>query len=267
MQKTTVNGANGQGGRHEFVVAMIGWERLPRLQALIDAAASLDIQLQPVPTGEVAWQQLRQTPIDGLLLERRVGLETIRQICAWVQLLQPVPAVLVVTAIDDGEMKAALHAGADAVAPASVDVSVIAAQLFALLRRRTTIGKRGETQFQFRDLTVDLASRRVMANGTAVPLTNLEFAVVAALARNAGQVLSSSRIYFEASGVVLLEGEARELMKAHVRRIRAKLEALGVSRDLIQNVRGEGYMIDRPKSRRLQSTSPFDTPIMIAPAV
>lgn len=228
-------------------MALVGWERTLRLQALIDAAAHMGIRLQPLRIGESPWQQLRHTPLDGILLERNLTPGMIEQVCRAARLLQRVPVIVAITDGEDEEMRTALNAGADAVLPASAGVQVVAAQLAALLRRRTVASGQGQTQYVLGDLVINIPARKVMAKGREVPLTNLEFAILVALVRNANQVLSSSRIYYEASGFVMLESEARELMKAHIRRIRAKLEACHVSRELIKNVRGEGYMIECPQ--------------------
>jgi DNA-binding response OmpR family regulator len=249
-----------------LVVALIGWERTPRLQSLLDAALGAGIRLQPLRISDSPWQQLRHTPLDGILLERNLGDEAVRQICESARLLPRPPVIVAITSMDDDEMRAVLDAGADAVLPVSAGVGVVAAQLSALLRRQHDRTQLPATQFHVGGLTLDVRARRATAGGRDVPLTNLEFGILVTLARNMDQVLSSSRIYFESSGIVMLESEARELMKAHVRRIRAKLQVYGISRDLIKNVRGEGYMIERrwsrdadtsprPAPRRLQQTA------------
>lgn len=244
MRQTPLNHTNHTTGQRQSVVAVIGWERTSRLQSLIDAASCVGVRLQPLRVGEVPWQQLRHIPLDGILLERGLGSEMLQQVCASAHRLQPAPIVVAITELDDEEMCATLRTGADAIVPATAGPAVVAAQLGALLRRRDASENQRETNLRLGSLVINIPARRVIVNRTEVPLTSLEFAIVAALARHAGEVLSSSRIYYEASGIVMLESEARELMKAHMRRIRAKLQALGVSRDLIVTVRGEGYFID-----------------------
>ena len=75
-------------------------------------------------------------------------------------------------------------------------------------------------------------------------LTPLEFAILAALLRNRGQVLSKRQLLTELWGV---DGHDVNLVEVHVSALRRKLESHGPR--LIHTVRGAGYVVRRDVPR------------------
>ncbi|MBA4114471.1 MAG: DNA-binding response regulator [Verminephrobacter sp.] len=89
------------------------------------------------------------------------------------------------------------------------------------------------------DLEVDPAAHTVRKAGTLVPLRAKEFALLLALLRASGQVLSRQRLEEALYGFDdALESNALEV---HIHHLRRKLGS-----DLLQTVRGVGYFVPRP---------------------
>ena len=89
------------------------------------------------------------------------------------------------------------------------------------------------------DLEVDPAAHTVRRAGQAVPLRAKEFALLLALLRASGQVLSRQRLEEALYGFDdALESNALEV---HIHHLRRKL-----GNDLLQTVRGVGYFVPRP---------------------
>ena len=89
------------------------------------------------------------------------------------------------------------------------------------------------------DLEVDPAAHTVRKAGTLVPLRTKEFALLLALLRASGQVLSRQRLEEALYGFDdALESNALEV---HIHHLRRKLGS-----ELLQTVRGVGYFVPRP---------------------
>ena len=95
------------------------------------------------------------------------------------------------------------------------------------------------------DLSLDPASRRVSRGGVAIALTSKEYALLEVLMRNAGLVVSRTRlverVWDEASDIV------DNLVDVHVSHVRRKIDRPG-SVPLIHTVRGFGYRLGLPDS-------------------
>ncbi|MGQ9926473.1 MAG: response regulator transcription factor [Chloroflexaceae bacterium] len=92
-------------------------------------------------------------------------------------------------------------------------------------------------------LQLDPRRRRAMLGGQVLPLTSGEFDLLLYLAHRHGEVLSPERLAREVLGYVCTPDEARELIKARVHRLRAKLEPNPRAPSLLVSVRGAGYML------------------------
>jgi len=90
------------------------------------------------------------------------------------------------------------------------------------------------------DLTLDPATRRVTRGGAPVALTPKEYAILEGLIRNAGEVVSRTRlaelVWDEASEVL------DNLLDVHVSHLRNKLDR-EASVPLIHTIRGVGYRL------------------------
>ena len=89
------------------------------------------------------------------------------------------------------------------------------------------------------DIVMDMDGRTVKYYSTEVPMTPLEFDLLAALVRHPGQALSRHELLDMVWGYTDMSDS---LVNVHVQRLRAKFDELGVER-FIQTVRGVGYKI------------------------
>jgi DNA-binding response OmpR family regulator len=91
---------------------------------------------------------------------------------------------------------------------------------------------------EFGDIVIDERSHQVTRDGHPVPLTPLEFALLATLAHNPGQVFSKVQLLSAVWGYDRFDVN---LVEVHVHAIRQKLEHWGPR--VIQTVRGVGYVL------------------------
>jgi two-component system OmpR family response regulator/two-component system response regulator QseB len=128
-----------------------------------------------------------------------------------------------------------LDRGADDVLAKPVHVGELAARLRALLRRSGVLAAE-DPELRHGQLRMMLASRTVLDNGGVVPLTNKEFALLEALLRGKGQVLSREKLEQALHGQWKDNGS--NPLEVHIHHLRRKLGG-----QLIRTVRRVGYTL------------------------
>jgi len=146
--------------------------------------------------------------------------------------------ILLLTARDAADdVITGLDAGADDYLTKPFSFKILLARLRALGRRK---GTEARTHLQIADLVLDDATHSVQRAGAAVELTRTEFLLLELLMRNAGQVLTRSRI------IETVWGHDRDVesntLDVFIRQVRAKVEPPG-ARKLLHTIRGIGYSI------------------------
>jgi two-component system OmpR family response regulator len=131
-----------------------------------------------------------------------------------------------------------LNAGADDYLVKPFAFNELDARVNALLRRpRETVEQR---ILQAGELEIDLLKKQVKRNGQPIDLQPTEFRLLEYLVRHAGQVVTRT---------MLLENvwdfhfdPKTNIVETHISRLRSKVN-MGDQADLIQTVRGAGYML------------------------
>jgi two-component system response regulator QseB len=142
--------------------------------------------------------------------------------------------VLIITARDAvADRIAGLDSGADDYLVKPFDLDELLARTRAVLRRRAG---RASPEVSFGALLLDPVKRRVVFRGQPVELSAREFAVLEALAREPGAVISRSKL--EESVYGWGEEVGSNSVEVHLHHLRRKLDA-----GLIRNVRGVGYRL------------------------
>lgn len=150
--------------------------------------------------------------------------------------------VLLVSA-KDGEVDQAdgLDLGADGYLVKPFSFVVLVAQLRALLRRGAQT--RADTALTVGDLVIEPGARRVSWADRQLQLSPREFAVLLALARRAGRVVSKDELLAAAWGDE--HAVSRNSVEVYVGYLRRKLDAVGAG-EVLQTVRGHGYQVAAP---------------------
>ncbi len=172
-----------------------------------------------------------------LMLPGKDGLEVCREIRA----RSDVPIVVLTARGEEADRVMGLELGADDYLAKPFSPRELLARIRAVVRRAK--GRAGPAKDLVRvgALVVDPAARRVTLRGREVALTGYEFALLEALARRAGRVLSREQL------MELARGSAEEAfdrtVDVHVSRLRQKLGDDPKRPRLIKTVRGAGYVL------------------------
>lgn len=154
------------------------------------------------------------------------------------------PLILCVQAVPWAEgLSRCLEAGADDYIEAPIHPHVFVARVRALLRRGLWSGRldvRAETELRAGPVKIESLARRAFVRDRPMPLTRLEFDLLAHLMRHPGRALSRRDILKD---VWLHPEDADDVdtrtVDKHVESLRAKLGAAAAA---LQTVRGIGYL-------------------------
>lgn len=147
-------------------------------------------------------------------------------------------AILMLTARDGvAERIAGLDAGADDYLPKPFDFGELGARVRALLRRPRDVRA---PQITLGSLVIDTPARRVLLDGSVVPLTTREFALLHHLGSQADNVVSRTEL-IESLWDSNYDGMSN-VVDVHIRNLRRKLDRPGRPLPL-ETVRGAGYRL------------------------
>jgi DNA-binding response OmpR family regulator len=152
----------------------------------------------------------------------------------------------------------ALRPGQDMVLQRPVLARDVIKGVFALLGRSTE----DQSVLQACGLELDVVRRTLAYQGRNLHLTRFECGFMEYLMRRKERVVTADELLEHVWGFEPGTGSC-EVLRAHVRNIRHKLEFLGASRDVIWTLPGRGYQLrpDLPASlRQFPSPSPSSVP-------
>ena len=177
---------------------------------------------------------MRSTP-DLVLLDLMLpGMNGI-EVCQQIRRSSNVPIIMLTAKSDTEDVVKGLEAGADDY----IAKPFKHAELLARIRTRLRPRESRQLVVSIGDIVMDMDGRTVKYHDTEVPMTPLEFDLLAALVRHPGQALSRQELLDMVWGYTDVSDS---LVNVHVQRLRAKFDELGADR-FIQTVHGVGYKI------------------------
>jgi len=187
---------------------------------------------------EGAEELLELHAYDLLVLDRRLPDGDGLDVCRRARRNGFTQSILMLTALDDAEATVeGLSEGADDYLGKPFDLEVLAARAKALLRRND---RRPTVELSSGDLKLDPAKRSVTKAGAPLTLTAREFAILEALMRRPGAVISREEILEQAWGE--REEPMSNTVDVLVARLRKKIDSPKKA-SRIETVRGMGYRL------------------------
>lgn len=190
----------------------------------------------------LAWHPFDLAILD-VMMPKASGLE----VCERLRLSSNAPILFLTARSQDADKVAGLAVGGDDYLVKPFSTPELLARVKAMLRRYRQYGsaqgmQTGET-IQAGPVLIDTRARRVSKGGTPVALTDLEYEVLLALARNRGRVVSARELYENVWRSMYLP-QSNNTVMAHIKNLRKKLEADPRDPQIVRTVWGRGYIID-----------------------
>ncbi|PJF27436.1 MAG: DNA-binding response regulator [Phototrophicales bacterium] len=191
-----------------------------------------------VDRGQVALHEIHNAPPDLVLLDLGLpdmnGLEVLRQVRANSLL----PLIVLSGYTEERDKVNALEAGADDYLAKPFSPEELVARIGALLRRVEWTAP-SESKLIVRNLEVDLARRVVLLRGKRLQLTPIEYGLLVALMRRAGQILTHDELLRTVWGDQYTGDFS--VLRVNVSRLRQKLDENPRAPSYIVTVAGQGY--------------------------
>ncbi len=193
--------------------------------------------------GEEALDYIESTDYDLIILDimmpKADGLTVLRKIR---RAGNNVPVLLLTAKDAVSDRVEGLDAGADDYLTKPYAFSELLARIRALLRRQGGVKSDVLTAG---DLVLELSTKKVMRGETEIELSSKEFALLEALMRNKGQVLSRSQLETRVWDYSFTGGS--NVIDVYIRYLRKKIDD-PFPKKLIHTVRGSGYVLKEDRS-------------------
>jgi len=154
-----------------------------------------------------------------------------------------VPIIMLTARADESDKLTGLDLGADDYVTKPFSPRELVARIRAVLRRtHDSAGERADAEIiRVTDLEIDTGAHEVRRGNGSISLTSYQFDLLAALARNPGQVMSRDQLL-----EVLSEHDAAPFdrtVDAHMKNLRKALGDDAASPRYIETIRGVGYRL------------------------
>jgi two-component system, OmpR family, response regulator RpaA len=195
-------------------------------------------------SGQDAWYKINQRRPDVLLLDINMpnmdGLTLCRQLRGDPRFIK-LPILFLTARLATEDIIAGLDAGGDDYVSKPFQIPELLARVRALLRR-TTRDENSAPIIEMGGLSLNSDTYQVATNGRNVQLTATEHRLLRYLMEHPNQALSPQRLLEAVWDYPPQTGDP-DLVRAHVRNLRAKLEANMETPSTIRTIRGVGYMV------------------------
>lgn len=197
--------------------------------------------------GRKALEIFQQAKPDLIILDLMLPEVDGLEVCRQIRRSSDVPIIMLTARQEDADKLIGLEIGADDYVTKPFSPRELVARVKVVLRRvKPSFAPSTPARIVLGDLTIDEERFEATCHGQPISLTPTEFRVLAALAKNAGRVLSRSRL-LDILGENY-EGYERTI-DVHVKNLRHKLAELGSGKGCsIATVHGVGYKFQEPEN-------------------
>ncbi len=196
----------------------------PQIRRVMRTALTAnDYEPYEARSGEEALEVLREFNPDVVLLDMNMPGMGGMAACRGLRAVSDVAIIVLSVRDSERDKIAALDAGADDYITKPFSVNELMARIRANLRRLPGQNEEPESAFISQELTVDPATREVIARGKPVRLTPKEFDLLLYLTSNANKAITHRKLLQTLWGPEY--GEEVEYLRVFVSQLRKKIEA------------------------------------------
>ena len=178
-----------------------------------------------------------------VMLPGLTGFEVLRKL----RETSSVPVLMLTARGEDVDRIVGLEMGADDYLPKPFNPRELAARMRAILRRASS-GPETSDRIGVDDVVVDLGARCVSVGDGEVPLTGVEFSLLEALIRSAGNVVSRDDL--SRAALFRRASAFDRSLDVHISNLRRKLGPTESGGERIKTIRGAGYQYVRRAGSR-----------------
>jgi DNA-binding response OmpR family regulator len=198
--------------------------------------------VEVVHDGETASRRARESSFDLILLDLMLPKKDGFEVCREVRRAGVASKILMLTArTEDTDKVLGLDLGADDYVTKPYSPKELRARIRALLRRDLA-GQSGARIIRFGNCEVDLDRAELRRSGKPVPVTPLEFKLLALFAGRPGRVLTRRLLIDEVWGKETAITE--RVVDNQIANLRRKIEPPAAEPRYLKSVRGIGYRFD-----------------------
>lgn len=191
-------------------------------------------------SGEKALEIFEENDIDVAVLDVMLPGITGYEVCERMRAKNKYVGIIMLTAKSQEQDKlTGLMSGADDYMTKPFSPKELVARVDSLLRRVNLLKEDKSETFDGGPYKIDFEARQVFKNGEEIDLTQLEFAIVSLLVKNAGKSLSREFILDNVWGENFFG--SFKIVDVNIRRLRQKLEDDPSNPEYILTVWGYGY--------------------------
>ena len=194
--------------------------------------------VEHLSNGATALDRISSHPFNAVIMDHAIrGLDGITMVRALRKKTNSTP-ILILSAEGNAEQRiSGLNAGADDFMSKPFVMDEVLARINAITRRG---GEARAILVRVADLQLDMQSRKALRGNRTIKLSSREFFLLEMLMRNVNQPCSRAMLLDEVWG--LDEETGTNLVDVYIRKLRSKID-IGFPRQLLQTVRGVGYII------------------------
>jgi len=197
-----------------------------------------EVNTHYVTTAAGALSFLQDNTVRLILLDVNLGSDSGFALCKTLRETLDIPILFVSARTSNEDMLVGLNIGGDDYITKPYSLSVLLAKVKAILKRH---GREGDTQKKETRLQIDTKTARILLDGVALDLKNMEHKLLKYLIDNKGRVVEKDELFTQVWGDNFVSDGT---LNVHVRRLREKIEADPNAPALIKTVWGVGYVYD-----------------------
>jgi len=177
---------------------------------------------------------LQDNTVRLILLDVNLGQDSGFALCKTFRETIDIPILFVSARTSNEDMLIGLTIGGDDYITKPYSLSVLLAKVKAILKRHRAEKKESRLQ-------IDTKTARILLDGTALELKNMEYKLLKYLLDNKGRIIEKNELFHKVWADTFVSDGT---LNVHIRRLREKIETDPNAPMLIKTVWGVGYVYD-----------------------
>ena len=216
-------------------------DELPIRRFLKSSIVSQGFQFLEAKTGREGLEIIRDNKPDVILLDLGLpdidGIEVIKNLRTWTS----IPIIILSARDQESDKVKALDAGADDYLSKPFSVIELHARIRVALRHAQQAAEHETPTLQFGDFLIDLINREVWCKDKKVPLTPIQYDILATLVRRINKIVTHKELLRVVWGDNHTEDV--EYLRIYIHQLRHKLEKIPAQPQYLKTEPGVGYRL------------------------